>query len=85
MFRKEPVRRVERYVNRKGSTLGKQLGSGVHGSVFAVQNQTESGRSAVKGYEQESHYRRERDVYLRLHERAITRIRGCAQRTTGWF
>jgi hypothetical protein len=78
MFREELVRRVEQYVTRKGSVLGKQLGSGVHGSVFAVRNQTEPGRSAVKGYEQESHYRRERDVYLRLHERALSQLRGCA-------
>jgi hypothetical protein len=78
MFREELVRRVEQYVSRKGSVLGKQLGSGIHGTVFAVQNQTEPGRSAVKGYEQEAHYRRERDVYLRLHECAISQVRGCA-------
>jgi hypothetical protein len=78
MFREELIGRVQRYVDAKGSVLGKQLGSGVHGTVFAIQNQTEPGSSAVKGYEREADYRRERDVYLRLHERGITRIRGCA-------
>src|SRR5438105_15610424 len=78
MFREELVRRIEHYVDRKGSVLGRTLGSGVHGSVFAVQNQTEPGLSAVKGFERAADYRRERDVYLRLHERALTRMRGCA-------
>src|SRR6266436_1725173 len=85
--REELVRRVRHYVSRKGSVAGKQLGAGVHGSVFSIQNQSEPGSSAVKGFEREADYRRERDVYLRLHERAISRIRGCAvpDRTAALF
>lgn len=58
--------------------LGKPLGAGVHGSVFAVESQTEKRISAIKVHEREPHYCRERDVYLRLTASAVTDIRGCA-------
>jgi hypothetical protein len=76
--REELVRRGHGYANRKGRALGKQLGSGVHGIVFAVESQTEPGRAAIKVHEREPDYRRERDIYLRLHDHGVTEIRGCA-------
>lgn len=76
--RSELVRRAQDYCERNGSILGSPLGSGVHGSVFAVENQTEMGISAIKVHEREREYCRERDVYLRLRESEITDIRGCA-------
>jgi hypothetical protein len=57
--------------------LGKQLGFGVHGIVFAAGKQPE-GRSAVKVNEREVDFRRERDVYLRLKELGVEKIRDCA-------
>jgi hypothetical protein len=78
MGREELVRRAQDYVNRTGRTLGKPLGSGIHGIVLAVESQTEPGRAAIKIHEQEAAYRRERDMYVRLRQRGITEIRGCA-------
>ncbi len=57
--------------------LGKLLGSGVHGNVFAAKYQTEDGQSAVKVHERADCYSRERDVYLRLREHGVMTIRGC--------
>jgi hypothetical protein len=71
------VRRVQEYADRRRLVVGKSLGSGVHGSVFAAESQTQGGQSALKVHERESAYCRERDAYLRLRERDITTIRGC--------
>jgi len=76
--REELVRRAQDYARRKGLLLDKQLGSGVHGIVFAVESQTEPGRAAIKVHDREHSYRRERDIYLRLREHGITEVRGCA-------
>jgi len=50
----------------------------MHGSVFAVESQTEKGRSAIKVCEREREYCRERDVYLRLIACEVADVRGCA-------
>src|SRR5262245_14878916 len=77
--------RFEAYCRRKGLTLGKPLGYGVHGSVFAAQNQSSGMRSAVKAHERERFYLRERDVYLRLKEQAVAYARGAAvPELLGW-
>lgn len=76
--RSELLGRAQIYCARNRLLLGSPLGSGVHGSVFAVESQTENGASAIKAHEREREYLRERDVYLRLRESEITDIRGCA-------
>jgi hypothetical protein len=78
MARADLVRRAEEYARRRGLLLGPPLGSGVHGSVFSAANQSESGRSAIKVHERCPDYVRERDVYLRLKDRGISRVRDCA-------
>lgn len=70
--------RAEEYCGRNGITLGDQLGFGVHGSVFAAENHANGMHIAIKAYEQERFYRRERNVYLRLREFAVTHVRGAA-------
>jgi hypothetical protein len=79
--RDELVRRAREYTQRNGSVLGEQLGSGIHGIVFATESQPEKGlsavRSAIKVHQRGPDYERERDVYLRLKEHAMTTIRGC--------
>jgi hypothetical protein len=77
MSREDLVRRAREYADRKGLVIGEQLGSGVHGTVFAVEYQSEGGRSALKVHVGDAAYARERDVYLRLKEYGITAIRGC--------
>ena len=76
--RSELLLRAQEYCKRNGLLLGSPLGSGVHGSVYAVENQTEKGISAIKVHERERDYCRERDVYRRIGEFEITEIRGCA-------
>jgi hypothetical protein len=77
MGRAELFDRIQAYANRNGLVVGKQLGFGVHGIVFDAQNQSKMGLSAIKAHEREADYIRERDVYLRLQENAVTEIRGC--------
>src|SRR5437879_6423720 len=77
MSKTDLARRAEAYAIRNGLVLGMELGSGVHGIVFSAENQSEGGRSALKAHGQETFYRRERDVYLRLKENEVTTIRGC--------
>src|SRR5213592_847154 len=77
MSKTDLARRAEAYAIRNGLELGLELGSGVHGIVFSAENQSEGGRSALKVHGQETCYRRERDVYLRLTENAVTTILGC--------
>jgi hypothetical protein len=76
--REEIIGRAQEYVHRTGRALGKQLGSGIHGIVFAVESQTEPGRAAIKVHDHETGYQRERDVYRRLQLHGITEVRGCA-------
>lgn len=70
-------RRAETFANRKGLTLDVPLGAGVQGIVWATMFKAAPGHSAVKVHEAEPNYRRERDVYLRLREYAVTSLRGC--------
>ncbi|MCA9189137.1 MAG: hypothetical protein R3E01_06850 [Pirellulaceae bacterium] len=75
--RDELLRRAELYAQRHGLVLGEQLGFGVHGIVLVAKNQTDPGRFALKIHEREPAFQRERDVYLRLRDRAVREIRGC--------
>jgi hypothetical protein len=77
MDKAELLRRADEYSQRKGLTIGPALGAGVHGSVFAGESQAESLKSAIKVYERELFYQRERDVYFRLRDRGVTSVRGC--------
>ena len=77
MGKTELLERIQEYANRHGLVIGKQLGFGVHGIVFDAANQSKIGLSAIKAPIREAEYLRERDVYLRLQENAVTEIRGC--------
>jgi hypothetical protein len=78
--KEERRRRAREYLQRTGRALGDELGTGVHGSVFATQSQPEKGppavRSAIKIHQREADYCRERDVYLRLQAHGVTTLRG---------
>src|SRR2546422_3359256 len=73
-FRDEFLRRAQEYTQRNNLVLGEELGFGVHGIVFVTESQRQKdpfdGRSAIKVHQREPDYRRERDVYLRLREKA---------------
>src|SRR5438874_12497206 len=76
-IKEELLLRGREYTARYGLSLANELGSGVHGSVFLVKAQVEIARSAIKIHSQEEPFRRERDIYLRLKEHGVKRIRGC--------
>jgi hypothetical protein len=81
MERDQLVQRATEYAQAHGLELGQELGFGVHGIVFTAKSQSETGRSvlecAIKVHRREAEYCRERDIYLRLQEHAVTAIRGC--------
>lgn len=77
-FKDEPLRRARQYVTGRGLTLGGELGFGHQGVVWMTEGQTERGeQTAVKAYQREPEYVRERDAYLRLLECDVREIRGC--------
>lgn len=80
-FKEDFLRRGQEFAQPRGLKIGDELGSGVHGSVFLTESQPETARSgpqsAIKVFHREGDYRRERDVYLRLQEHAISTLRGC--------
>lgn len=51
MGRTDLLRRVQDYAQRRGLALGEQLGSGVHGIVFAAEFQAEAVQAALKVHE----------------------------------
>ena len=74
-FRDEPMRRAREYADRRRLTIGKELGFGVHGIVFVMESPASNRQSAVKAHQRELDYLRERDVYLRLLECNVMKIR----------
>ena len=85
MSKTEFVWRAEEYAKRYGLVIGPELGSGLHGIVFSAESQSSVGRSALKVHERKQHYRRERDVYLRLKELGVTAVCGCnVPELLGW-
>jgi len=54
-----------------------RLGSGIHGIVFAVENQNTGKQSAIKIHEHERFFKRERDVYRHLAEMGVTSVVHC--------
>jgi hypothetical protein len=76
MGRSDLHRRAEEYAERKELVIEQELGSGVHGIVFAVASQDGSRLSAIKVHERAEDYARERDVYLQLSANRVVRIRG---------
>jgi hypothetical protein len=77
----ELVRRAREYAQQHELLLGHELGAGVHGIVFATESQAENAesalRSAIKVYQRQPDFARERDVYFRLQELGIAMIRNC--------
>lgn len=69
------------YAEQYGLKLGRELGAGVHGIVFSTESQPQgddlSGQSAVKAHQGEVEYCRERDIYLRLKQKKITKLKSC--------
>jgi hypothetical protein len=85
MANKNPVDQIHEYACLHGLTIGSRLGFGVHGSVFAAENQSNDDVVAIKAFESEECYVRERDVYLRLKELRMRSVHGCTIPTMTGF
>lgn len=67
---------AQRYALRRNIKLGERLGFGIHGTVFAAEDNTKPGFFAVKFHREERPFERECRAYQRLREEQTTRIRG---------
>jgi hypothetical protein len=77
IFSEELLRRAGEYAAANALLLGNELGRGVRGIDFVAKTHGGTARSAVKIHGRQEAYCRERNVYLRLRERGVQRIRGC--------
>ena len=66
----------QRYASKRDIKLGERLGFGVHGTVFAAQDNTKPGFFAVKFHREQRPFNQECRVYERLGEEQITQILG---------
>src|SRR5262245_8833723 len=73
---KSLIEKVEAYALARGTHLVERLGFGIHGIVFAVKSEDKPAEHALKIHHFFDPYVRERNVYLRLRESAVTRIAG---------
>ena len=67
---------AERYALKRNIKPGERLGFGIHGTVFAAQDNTKPGFFAVKFHREQRPFERECRVYERLREEQIARILG---------
>jgi hypothetical protein len=67
---------AQRYALRRNIKLGERLGFGIHGIVFAAEDNTKPGFFAVKFHREQRPFERECSVYQRLRENQTTRILG---------
>ena len=65
---------IEIYAKRNTLDIEKQIGFGIHGKVFTVLTSSTGYRMAIKEFEDEAPYERERDVYFHLAETSTEMI-----------
>lgn len=67
---------AQRYALTRNIKLGEPLGFGIHGIVFAAEDNTKPGFFAIKFHHEQRPFERECRVYQRLREEQTTRILG---------
>src|SRR5690349_193342 len=70
------VEAAQAYASLYGLEVRELLGSGIHGIVHVVESNTDPGRRALKVHRDPDAYRREKNVYERLHEYRVNKILG---------
>jgi hypothetical protein len=75
MDEEELIENAEAYAAAHGHTIGRQLGFGIHGTVFELIYESNSA-AAVKIHSSFDPYSRERDSYERLMAAHVQNIRG---------
>jgi hypothetical protein len=70
------VERAEAYVARRDGRLAGRLGFGIHGIVQLIESNAYPVFAALKIHYEEEPYQREKQIYERLKEEGILKIRG---------
>jgi hypothetical protein len=79
------VEKAALFAARRGRLVAGRLGFGIHGMVFVIEGNAESGASAVKIHENREPFLRECNVYERLAERGVLEICGFnVPQVIGW-
>jgi hypothetical protein len=65
---------AQQYALKRGIVLGERLGFGIHGIVYAAEDNVKPGFFAVKFHREDIPFERECRVYQRLRERRVCRI-----------
>lgn len=71
------LRRFTAYAEQQGLHSIQRLGAGKDGVVYKVKRNAFPGFLAVKSFYRQAGFERERDVYLRLRELRLGKIRSC--------
>jgi len=74
----ELLSRAQAYCKKHSLELGKKLGHGMQGIVYSASRTKVVHESAIKIHSKKIAYQRERDVYQRLLDRDVTRIKDFA-------
>jgi hypothetical protein len=72
----ELIQNTRTYAARNQLHLAERLGFGIHGIIYAVKDNLKVGKTALKAHNSVEPFLRERDVYKRLKDAAITEIIG---------
>ena len=67
---------TRRYTLKRNITLREPLGFGVHGNVFAAEDNTNRGFFALKLHREQRPFEQECSVYERLREEQVAQIQG---------
>ena len=67
---------ARRYALTRRITLGEPLGFGIHGIVFAAQDNAKPGFLAIKFHREDVPFARECRAYRRLQEERVVRVLG---------
>ena len=70
------LQKAEAYAVRHRLQLADRLGLGMHGIVFVAESKERVFKSAVKIFQNEEPYQKERNAYVRLKEHGVENIRG---------
>lgn len=72
----ELLEKAEAFARAHGGSLGEELGSGIHGTVMVLKSESGLANTALKIHSSAEPHRRECEVYERLLEHGVRKIRG---------
>ncbi|HWD92674.1 MAG TPA: hypothetical protein VG938_10020 [Verrucomicrobiae bacterium] len=70
------IQNAQAYALHHKLRLAERLGFGIHGIIFVAENNSESGKTAIKVHRSLEPYLREREVYQRLSVIGVSEILG---------